>query len=123
MIKIDFSSVEPLYLQVRNEIVMRIASRELKNGDTLPSVRKLANQVGINMHTVNKAYSLLRTEGFVTIDRRTGAIISVDINKNKDKTEIFSAVNLIMAKAYCKGISREEIHKLIDSLYDAYEEN
>lgn len=62
MIKIDFSSVEPLYLQVRNEIVMRIASRELKNGDTLPSVRKLANQVGINMHTVNKAYSLLRTE-------------------------------------------------------------
>lgn len=62
---------------------------------THSSVRKLAaNQVGINMHNMNKAYSLLRTEGFVTIDRRTGAIISVDINKNKDKTEIFSAVNL-----------------------------
>ena len=82
MIEIDFSSDEAIYIQLTNQIIMGIATSRLQEGDTLPSVRQLADTVGINMHTVNKAYSLLRQEGFVTIDRRRGAVISMVYNAN-----------------------------------------
>ena len=52
-----------------------------REGDALPSVRQLADEIGINMHTVNKAYNVLRQEGFVKVDRRKGAVIAVDVDK------------------------------------------
>ena len=73
LIEIDFQSEEAIYLQLRNQIILGIASSVLREGDPLPSVRQLADEIGINMHTVNKAYGLLRQEGFVNIDRRRGA--------------------------------------------------
>ena len=79
-IKIDFNSEEALYIQLRNQIIWGIAMEEIRNGDSLPSVRQLAEHIGINMHTVNKAYSVLKEEGFVKVDRRKGAIISIDMN-------------------------------------------
>ena len=80
-IEIDFNSDEALYLQLRNQIIIGIATSQYQEGDTLPSVRQLADTIGINMHTVNKAYSVLKQEGFVKVDRRKGAVISVDIDK------------------------------------------
>ena len=80
VIEIDFNSDEAIYVQLMNQIIMGIATSRLQEGDTLPSVRQLADTIGINMHTVNKAYSLLRQEGFVTIDRRRGAIIALDVD-------------------------------------------
>ena len=97
MIEIDFSSDEAIYIQLTNQIIMGIATSRLQEGDTLPSVRQLADTVGINMHTVNKAYSLLRQEGFVTIDRRRGAVISIDVNKRKALEELKQ--NLMVALA------------------------
>ena len=85
VIKIDFQSDEALYIQLRNQIILGIATSTIQEGDVLPSVRQLADDIGINMHTVNKAYSVLRQEGFLTIDRRKGAIISLDIDKLKEK--------------------------------------
>ena len=79
-IEIDFNSDEALYLQLRNQIIIGIATSQYQEGDTLPSVRQLADTIGINMHTVNKAYSVLKQEGFVKVDRRKGAVISVDID-------------------------------------------
>ena len=64
VIKIDFQSEEALYMQLRNQIILGIATSVIQEGDSLPSVRQLAGDIGINMHTVNKAYSLLRQEGF-----------------------------------------------------------
>ena len=78
VIEIDFQSDEALYTQLMNQIIMGIATSRLQEGDPLPSVRQLADTIGINMHTVNKAYSLLRQEGFVSIDRRKGAVICLD---------------------------------------------
>ena len=60
LIEIDFNSDEAIYVQLCNQIIMGIATDQLKIGETLPSVRQLADTVGINMHTVNKAYSVLR---------------------------------------------------------------
>ena len=118
MIEIDFSSDEAIYIQLTNQIIMGIATSRLQEGDTLPSVR----QLGINMHTVNKAYSLLRQEGFVTIDRRRGAVISIDVNKRKALEELKQNLMVALAKGCCKSVSREEVHQLIDEIFDEYDE-
>ena len=115
VIEIDFSSDEAIYIQLTNQIIMG-----LQEGDTLPSVRQLADTVGINMHTVNKAYSLLRQEGFVTIDRRKGAVISIDVNKRKALEDLKQNLSVALARGCCKNVSREEVHQLIDEIFDEY---
>ena len=67
ILKINFDSEEALYMQLCNQIIVGIATDMLHEGDNLPSVRQLAEDIGINMHTVNKAYSVLRQEGFLWI--------------------------------------------------------
>lgn len=120
LLKIDFNSEEALYLQLRNQIIMGIATMELREGDSLPSVRQLAETVGINMHTVNKAYTVLKQEGFVKVDRRRGAVISVDPDKIRAIKELKQELLVVLARSSCKGISRDEVHSLIDELYDEY---
>ena len=118
IIKIDFNSDEAIYMQLRNQIILGIAMNQFREGDSLPSVRTLADNIGINMHTVNKAYSVLRQEGFVKVDRRRGACISIDIDTLEAMKEVKQNLSVILAKAYCKRISREEIHNLVDQIYD-----
>ena len=120
VIEIDFNSDEAIYVQLMNQIILGIATSRLQEGDPLPSVRQLADTIGINMHTVNKAYSLLRQEGFVTIDRRRGAIIAVDENKIKAMEEMNENLIVALAKGCCRNVSREEVHGLIDEIYDEY---
>ena len=120
VIEIDFNSDEAIYVQLMNQIILGIATSRLQEGDPLPSVRQLADTIGINMHTVNKAYSLLRQEGFVTIDRRRGAIIAVDENKIKAMVEMKENLIVALAKGCCRNVSREEVHRLIDEIYDEY---
>ena len=120
LIEIDFNSDEAIYVQLRNQIIMGIATDQLKIGETLPSVRQLADTVGINMHTVNKAYSVLRQEGFVTIDRRKGAVISIDENKIRALEEMKENLLVVLAKGCCKNITREEVHALIDEIFEEY---
>ena len=118
VIEIDFNSDEAIYVQLMNQIIMGIATSRLQEGDPLPSVRQLADTIGINMHTVNKAYSLLRQEGFVTIDRRRGAIIAIDVDKMKALEEMKQNLMVALARGYCKNISRAEVHDLIDEIFD-----
>lgn len=118
IIKIDFNSDEAIYMQLRNQIILGIAMNEFREGDSLPSVRTLAESIGINMHTVNKAYAVLRQEGFVKVDRRKGACISIDIDKLEAMEELRQNLSVILAKAYCKGISSEEIHQMVDQIYN-----
>ena len=120
LIEIDFNSDEALYLQLRNQIIMGIATMELREGDSLPSVRQLAENIGINMHTVNKAYTVLKQEGFVKVDRRRGAVIAIDLDKIKAIEELKKDLLVALAKSSCKGISRQEVHDLIDELYSEY---
>ena len=120
IIEIDFNSDEAIYLQLRNQIVLGIATSRFREGDALPSVRQLAESIGINIHTVNKAYSVLRQEGFVKVDRRKGAVIALDIDKMQAVDELRGNLQVILAKAWCKNISREEVHSLIDEIYEEY---
>ena len=121
ILEIDFNSDEALYLQLRNQIVYAIVKAELREGEYLPSVRDMAETVGINMHTVNKAYAMLRQEGYLQLDRRHGAIVAVDVDEIKARMELAQTMDLILAQAICKNVSREDVHKLVDEIYNQYE--
>ena len=120
IIELDFNSGEALYLQLRNQIIMGIATAQFHEGDSLPSVRQLADTIGINMHTVNKAYTVLKQEGYVKVDRRRGAVIALDTDRIQAMEEVLRELKVLLAKSSCKNISREEIHELIDEIYDDY---
>lgn len=122
LIEIDFNSDEAIYVQLCNKIIMGIATDRLKVGETLPSVRQLADTIGINMHTVNKAYSVLRQEGFLSIDRRRGAVISIDADKMRALEEMRENLLPVLAKGCCKNITKEEVHALIDEIFEEYKE-
>ena len=119
-VSIDFNSDEEIYLQLCNQIILGIAMEEFHEGDVLPSVRQLADNIGINMHTVNKAYTVLKQEGFVKLDRRRGAVISLDVDKIHAVEELRRNLRLMIARAICKNISREEVHELIDQIFMEY---
>ena len=76
IIRIDQKAEEPLYLQIRSQIIAAIARGELVPGAALPSVRSLASDLGINLHTVNKAYAVLRDEGYLLMRGRAGAVVA-----------------------------------------------
>ena len=118
LIEIDFNSSEAIYTQLCNQIILGIATAQYHDGDQLPSVRALAETIGINMHTVNKAYTILQQEGFVKIDRRRGVVIGVDIDKLEALQETEQNLAIVLARAFCRGVSREEVHELVDHLFD-----
>ncbi|MCI5732189.1 MAG: GntR family transcriptional regulator [Eubacterium sp.] len=120
-ISIDFNSDEALYLQLRNQIILAIVKAELQEGENLPSVRDMAETVGINMHTVNKAYAMLRQEGYLRLDRRHGAVVAVDMDQVKATMELAETLDLILAQAICKNVSRSDVHDLVDQIYNQYE--
>ena len=109
-LEIDFKSDLPIYEQIRREIILDLAKGNIKAGDKLPSVREMAENIGINLHTVNKAYKLLEADGVISMDRRFGSLISENINPMAayDEGKIESELNLLIAIAKLKGLSKEE---------------
>ncbi|MFV0341681.1 MAG: GntR family transcriptional regulator [Anaerocolumna sp.] len=120
IVTIDFNSDEAFYIQLCNQIIYGIANAEIREGDNLPSVRDLAEHIGINMHTVNKAYTILKQEGYVKLDRRKGAIIAVNVDKYKAMEDMMNEMRVILAKAACKNISLEEVHEMVDEIFRGF---
>lgn len=121
LIEIDFNSEEAIYIQLRNQIIVAIATSQLREGESLPSVRNLADDIGVNMHTVNKAYSSLRQDGFLKVDRRKGAVVSIDIDKIQSLDKMRELMRPIIASGIVKGISREEAKELVNKIYNELE--
>ena len=112
ILEIDFNSDEAIYVQLRNQIIMGIACAEFADGESLPSVRQLAQVLGVNMHTVNKAYAILRE------DRRKGAVISVEtLEKQQELASIQGNLRMLVAEAVCKGVTEDEMNRLIHDMY------
>ena len=120
IIKIDFNSEEAIYTQLCNQIIVGIATAELCEGDSLPSVRQLAEEFGIIMHTVNKAYAVLREEGIIHLDRRRGAVIAIDMDKLRAMDEMKRQLRVVLAKGRCKNITKEDVYALVDEIYQEY---
>ena len=121
IIEVDFNSDEAIYIQLCNQIIMGIATSVIHEGDSLPSVRRLADTIGVNMHTVNKAYSVLKREGYISLDKRRGAVISLDIDKLEELQVMKRQLQIVLARGCCKNISRQEVHELVDEIVDDYE--
>ena len=121
IIEVDFNSDEAIYIQLCNQIIMGIATSVIHEGDSLPSVRRLADTIGVNMHTVNKAYSVLKREGYISLDKRRGAVISLDIDKLEELQVMKRQLQIVLARCCCKNISRQEVHELVDEIFDDYE--
>ena len=120
ILKIDFNSSEAIYLQLKNQIVVAIAQEKLKDGQSLPSVRHMAELLGVNMHTVNKAYAILREEGYLQLDRHKGAVISVVSNKDAEMESLYNDMEMLVARAICKGVSKEEMTWLVHNMYQQF---
>lgn len=120
LIEVDFNSDEAIYIQLRNQVILGIATSTIREGDSLPSVRQLADTIGVNMHTVNKAYNVLKQEGFISLDKRRGAVICLDVDRMKALEEMKANLLLVLAKGRCKNITREEVHELVDEIFDEY---
>ena len=119
-LEIDFKSDLPIYEQIRSEIIIGLAKGHINPGDKLPSVREMAENIGINLHTVNKAYKLLESDGVLTMDRRYGSLISENINPMAayDEEKIDSELDLLIAIAKLKGIKREEFIANINNKWE-----
>ena len=120
LIKINFESEMPIYKQLKRQIIIGIAKGELERGEELPSVRQLAGDIGINLHTVNKAYNILKEEGYLVVDRRKGTRIKKNIDKIR-KNEIEDLKNeleYIIGNTSNKGINKEEFLEICGDIYD-----
>lgn len=125
LIEIDFESEMPIYEQLRRQMIEGIASGSLKLGESLPSVRQMAEDIGINLHTVNKTYNALKTDGYLNIDRRTGAVVrdtlpeSTEEFNGKFKDELI----YLISEAYLRGNKLEDILNLCSSIFNKYDES
>lgn len=120
-IELDFESEDPIYLQLMRQIIEGIAKKELLPGDALPSVRSLAADIGINLHTVNKAYQQLKQEGFLQIHRQKGVIIHPDgIPKATEACKMALEKNLrpLIAESICRDLKQEEFSEICERIFD-----
>lgn len=118
IIELDMNSSTPVYVQLRNQIVMGIGRGELKLGESLPTVRQLAQDIGVNTMTVNKAYQILKTEGYIKIDRRHGAIVSDNIDMDivfREKLE--NELELLLAEAAINGMDKRDFLSMCNEIY------
>lgn len=120
LLKLDFSMNTPIYMQIRNQIVLGIANGTLKAGEKLPPIRTLASETGINTMTVNKAYQLLKQEGYLITDRRLGAMVNPDrVPKLSLSLMEHKELKLLISEFYVNGISKEELLNACSNIYDS----
>ena len=122
ILELDFNSEKAIYIQIKEAIIKSIAQGEIKINDSLPSVRAMAEEIGVNLHTVNKAYNLLKEEGYLSIDRRKGAVVNnLPIIKSKENKEsITKEIEYLVAQSYLKGIRKDEFIEICSLYYEKY---
>lgn len=118
LIEIDAHSEEPIYLQLRQQIIIGIAKGELKPNEQLPTVRQIADELGMNAMTVSKGYQQLKEEGYLITDRRKGTLVApLPVEKKEEKT---AALTLLLAELSLSGTSETEIKQLIDEILTSF---
>ena len=118
LLRLDMASRTPIYMQIRNQVVLGIAAGELAPGEKLPAIRALAEQCGVNMMTVSKAYSLLRQEGYITTDRRGGTVVAGSPGAGALSGKYDAALRIIAAEARLAGMDEDEFAALCREAYN-----
>ena len=116
LLQLDFTLDTPIYQQIRNQIVRGIAAGELPSGQQLPTVRALAEDCGVNMMTVSKAYNLLKQEGYIHTDRRAGTVVRE--RKPAELPEpIRESLLLALSEAKAVGAREEMVLELVKEVF------
>ncbi len=111
---------EPIYEQLRNQIVIGIANGQLLPNERLPSVRSLAADLGVNKITVNKVYTILCDEGYIMMDYRKKAMVADKMPNHTQFLERLRQKLLLMAaEARCGKLSQEDF---VNLCLDSYEQ-
>nr|WP_042194360.1 GntR family transcriptional regulator [Kibdelosporangium sp. MJ126-NF4]CEL21267.1 Transcriptional regulator, GntR family [Kibdelosporangium sp. MJ126-NF4]CTQ96165.1 Transcriptional regulator, GntR family [Kibdelosporangium sp. MJ126-NF4] len=122
---LDLDSDVPIYQQIRDRILEAIAHGFLKEGDPLPSTRQLAADFGINFLTVSKAYDLLKQQGVIRINRKSGAVVRRDPNTGPPEPGFIGdwddRMRVMLAEAAVQGYARSDLVKRVKTLLDQYE--
>ncbi|MGL4589407.1 MAG: GntR family transcriptional regulator [Mycoplasmatales bacterium] len=124
LLSIDAASSEPIFSQLCNQIIDAIVRNELVEGESLPSIRNLALDLGVNMHTVNKAYAVLKEEGYVSISNK-GVIIEKKQNYQSeaiDLAELETKLDIVITKAISKGIKQDQVLEIISQIFQKGEQ-
>jgi len=117
IIKINTYAEKPIYEQLRDAIILGIASGQLAEGESLPSARSLAADLGVNFHTVNKAYDALRGAGYIIMDRRTTAIVGPKKTNGAISSDLAERLVLCAAEAICSGVDEKKFTDLCAESY------
>jgi GntR family transcriptional regulator len=119
IIKIDLASEIAIYIQLKNQIIEGIATGQLRPDEQLPSVRQLASDIGINMHTVNKVYGQLKSEGYTLIHKRKGVIINKleDMKDPSYSEELEIKIKPLIAESICKGLTESDYLNLCKGIF------
>ncbi|GAA2395703.1 GntR family transcriptional regulator [Nonomuraea africana] len=124
---LDLDSEVPIYQQIRDRIVEAIAERQAREGDPLPSTRQLAADFGINFHTVNKAYDLLRQQGVIRINRKSGAVVRRDAATGPPEAPFIDdweeRMRVLLAEATVHGMDRQDALRRCEALLIGFEES
>nr|WP_238355038.1 GntR family transcriptional regulator [Kribbella sandramycini] len=124
MITLDLFSEVPIYQQIRDRVVEAVADGVLREGSQLPSTRQLGVDLGINFHTVNKAYDLLRTEGVILVNRKSGAIVRRDASSGPPEPEYAdewqSRLRTLLAEAVVQGLPPSEVTARSNALLGSF---
>jgi DNA-binding transcriptional regulator YhcF (GntR family) len=119
-IDVDLASEVPIYQQLRDQIVVAIADGVLTEGSALPATRALGADFGINFHTVNKAYDLLRRQGLIRLNRKTGAVVNPTVADPLFRAQWTPRARTLLAEALAKGLSAEEVLETCRSVLDSF---
>jgi len=124
IIRIESDSEIPIYLQISNQIIDGIARGNIQSGQSLPSVRNFAADLGINMHTVNKSYHYLEQKGIIQIVPKSGAIISSpqDFNENVHIKLKDEYIHLI-AESIVTGMTTLQIKELVATVIEEFKKS
>ena len=113
IIEINTLSATPIYEQLRDQVVLGIAAGRLAPDEALPSARNLAVDLGINFHTVAKAYAILCDEGYIVTDRRRGSVAAYPVaNTTAFTSGLTHKLSLAAAEAICHGMDEEAFASL-----------
>lgn len=109
LLELKMTSDIPIYQQIYEQIVIGIAKGELQLGESLPTVRQLAEDIGINVMTVSKAYNLLKNDGYIETDRRSGSRVVDKVISKPDFQEAFHKdLELLLATGVVNGLTKEQ---------------
>lgn len=113
----EYSDI-PIYVQIRNQIVLGISDGRLSPGEQLPTVRALAEEMGVNSMTVNKAYQMLKQEGYIYTDRRNGAKVRERLEFSRElPAETKEMLQRVISEAKVRGITQAEFQKICEEYF------